>query len=94
MEELKDKITPDQQSKLEAEISRLEDAVKTENADTIKSALDQFQKAWAEISQSLYQQQGAPNPDMGGNPDPNAQQASGAQQEKEKNVEDAEFKEV
>lgn len=94
MEELKDKITPDQQSKLEAEISRLEDAVKTENADTIKSALDQFQKAWAEISQSLYQQQGPPNPDMGGNTDPNAQQASGAQQEKEKNVEDAEFKEV
>ncbi len=94
MEELKDKITPDQQSKLEAEISRLEDAVKTENADTIKSALDQFQKAWAEISQSLYQQQGPPNPDMGGNSDPNAQQASGAQQEKEKNVEDAEFKEV
>jgi hypothetical protein len=31
---------------------------------------------------------------MGGNTDPNAQQASGAQQEKEKNVEDAEFKEV
>ncbi len=94
MEELKDKITPDQKSKLEAEISRLEDAVKTENADTIKSALDQFQKAWAEISQSLYQQQGPPNPDMGGNFDPNAQQSAEAQPEKEKNVEDAEFKEV
>jgi molecular chaperone DnaK len=93
MEELKDKITPDQKSRLEAEITRLVDAVKTDNADTIKSALDQFQKAWGEISQTLYQQQGAPNPDMGGNPEGDAQ-ASGGQQEKEKNVEDAEFKEV
>jgi len=94
MDELKDKITPDQKSKLEAEITRLEDAVKTENTEQIKSALDQFQKTWTEISQTLYAQQGPADPNMGANFNQGAQQPGGETGGKEKNVEDAEFKEV
>ncbi|MBN8546137.1 MAG: molecular chaperone DnaK [Ignavibacteria bacterium] len=94
MDELKDKITPDQKSKLESEISRLEDAVKTDNTEQIKSALDQFQKTWTEISQTLYAQQGPADPNMGANFNQGAQQPGGETGGKEKNVEDAEFKEV
>jgi molecular chaperone DnaK len=61
IEELKDKINPDQKARLESEISKVEDAIKTNNTETIKSATDSLMKVWNEISQQIYSQQGAPN---------------------------------
>ncbi len=61
IEELKDKINPDQKARLESEITKVEDAIKTNNTETIKSATDSLMKVWNEISQQIYSQQGAPN---------------------------------
>ncbi len=56
MEDLKDKIPSDIKPKLEAEISKVEDAIKTNNYDTIKSAIDSMNKVWNEIASTLYSQ--------------------------------------
>ncbi|GJQ31929.1 MAG: chaperone protein DnaK [Ignavibacteriaceae bacterium] len=93
MDENKDKITPDYKSKLESEISKLEDALKTDNAEQIKAAIDQFQKTLQEAYQNMGPQPGAADPGMGANFNQGAQGGQESAQ-KEKNVEDAEFKEV
>jgi molecular chaperone DnaK len=59
IEELKDKIPADAKSKLEAEITKVEEALKTDNTETIKSATEQLNKVWGEVAQNLYQQPGA-----------------------------------
>ncbi len=61
LEELKDKINPEQKSRLESEIQKVEDAIKTNITENIKSATDSLMKVWNEISQQIYSQQGAPN---------------------------------
>ena len=93
MDENKEKITPELKSKMDAEISKVEDAVKTENVDQIKSAIDQFQKSLQALYQNMAPQQGAADPGMGANFN---QGTPGGQEnaQKEKNVEDADFKEV
>ncbi len=80
IEELKDKMQPEQKNRLESEVQKLEDAIKTNNADTIKAATENLTKVWNEISQTLYQQQQAPGQQPG--PDFNAgQQGPTGQQE-------------
>lgn len=55
--ELGEKITEEQKNRLESEITKLEDTVKTNNIESIKKQIDEFQKVWGDISQTLYQQQ-------------------------------------
>lgn len=90
IEELKDKINPDQKSRLESEIQKLEDAIKTNNTDTIKSATDSLMKLWNEISQQIYSQQGAPSYQSA-----QSQGSSGTQtQDKKDDVQDASYEVV
>jgi molecular chaperone DnaK len=98
IEELKDKLPEDQKSQLEAEITKVEDALKTNNTETIKAATDSLNKIWGEISQQMYAQQGAegqPEPDAQG-----AQQDAGQQEEAndaksdEEDVQDASYEVV
>ena len=98
MEELKDKISDDAKSKLEAEITKVEDAIKTNVTETIKSATDGLTKVWNDISQELYKQQG---PEGAGQPGPEAprEQASNEEQstsdkKDDKEVEDASYEVV
>ncbi|MCF8241605.1 MAG: molecular chaperone DnaK [Melioribacteraceae bacterium] len=98
MEELKDKMPAESKSKLEAEIQKVEDALKTNDTDKIKSATDSLTKAWNDIAQNLYQQQG---PQPGEQPGAeNAQQPGSTSQESEskekseKEVEDASYEVV
>lgn len=96
MEELKDKIDPEMKSTLESQVKTLEEAVATNNYDTIKSAVEAFQKAWNDIATKLYSQPGAGTPppqDFGG--------AAGGPQpphteepKKEKDVQDASYEVV
>ena len=94
IEELKDKIPADAKTKLEAEITKVEEALKTDNTDSIKAATDELNKVWGEIAQNLYQQPGADGqPGAGPQPGPDA----GAQKEAakdEKEVEDASYEVV
>ncbi len=90
IEELKDKINPDQKSRLESEIQKVEDAIKTNNTDTIKSATDSLMKVWNEISQQIYSQQGAPNYQSA-----QSQSNAGSQtQDKKDDVQDASYEVV
>ncbi len=69
MDEMKDKIQPDDKTKLETVLGRLKEAVKANNVDEMKSAIDGVNKTWNEIAQKLYAQGGA---------QPGAEQAAGA----------------
>ncbi len=62
LKELGDKIDSPSRGKLEAAVGRVREAVKTENANEIKSSVDALNSIWSEISSKMYQQgQGAPN---------------------------------
>ena len=99
MEELKDKIPADAKAKLETEIKRVEDALKTDNTDAIKSATDGLTKVWNEIAQTLYQQQG-PQEQPGAGPqqaggEPSGQSTGSETKSKDdKEVEDASYEVV
>jgi molecular chaperone DnaK len=94
IEELKDKIPADAKSRLEAEITKVEEALKTDNIDTIKAATDQLNKVWGEIAQNLYQQPGAEGqPGAGSQPGGDQGQKQEAPKD-EKEVQDASYEVV
>jgi molecular chaperone DnaK len=93
LEELKDKFTGDQKSRLEAEIKKLEDAIASNNNDQIKSATDSLNKVWSEMAAQLYQQPGPGAPQQPGDAnqaDPSAQSGK----PEDKNVQDASYEVV
>lgn len=59
LDEIKDKISADDKTKLEAEIKKVEDAISSNNTDQIKSAAESLNKSWSEIASKLYSQSGA-----------------------------------
>ncbi|MFO7527054.1 MAG: Hsp70 family protein, partial [Ignavibacteriaceae bacterium] len=91
LDELKDKIKPDDKSRLEAEIKKVEDAIASNNVDQIKSATDELNKTWSEIASQLYSQSGGPEQTAtpGGQ-----EQASGKTDEGKDNVQDASYEVV
>lgn len=101
MEELKDKIPADVKARLESEIKKVEDAVATNNLDTIKASIEAMNKVWNEIASNLYSQSSAGQPDAGpqGGPqgfDPGQQQQPPKQESKpdDKEVQDASYEVV
>jgi molecular chaperone DnaK len=98
MEELKDKIDPETKSTLESQVKTLEEAVATNNYDTIKSAVDAFQKTWNDIAQKLYAQPGAgappPPQDFGGAAGGPQQPPHTEEPKKDKDVQDASYEVV
>ena len=99
IEELKDKLPEDAKSNLEAEITKVEDALKTNETEAIKAATDSLNKVWNEISQQMAQAQGAqgqPGADAGQEAQQDAgnqQQASDAKADEEE-VQDASYEVV
>jgi len=53
-----DKISDGDKETVRAEIEKLKEAIKSDNADTIKSATDEFHKKFYEVSEKLYRSQG------------------------------------
>ena len=53
-----DKISDGDKETVRGEIEKLKEAIKSDNADTIKSATDEFQKKFYEVSEKLYRSQG------------------------------------
>ena len=90
LEELKDKVNPDDKAHLESEIKKVEDAISTNNTDQIKSATESLNKTWSEIAAKLYSQQG---PQPGGS-QPGQEQASGKPEDGKDNVQDASYEVV
>ena len=96
IEELKDKLPADSKGKLETEITKVEDALKTNDTDAIKSATDNLTKVWNEISQQIYSQQGPQGQQEQEAPGAEAHQEAGPTEEKkdDKEVEDASYEVV
>ena len=71
LEDMGDKLSAEDKSNLEAEISRVKEALKGQDVEHIKTASDALTKAFYAVSEKLYQPQGgAAGPDMGGAPGP------------------------
>lgn len=97
IQELGDKIPADAKSRLESEITKVEDALKTNDVDTIKSATDGLTKVWNEIAQNLYQQQGptgAQEPPHDHTADQQSQEQQSSQKKDDKEVQDASYEVV
>lgn len=93
LEEMKDKLSSESKSRLESEIKKVEDAIASNNTDTIKSATDSLNKVWSEVASQIYQQQGAPQ----GQPGAGEYQQEAPKEEaksNEKEVQDASYEVV
>lgn len=94
VQELGDKLTPDSKSRLESEITKVEDALKTNDSEKIKSATDNLTKVWNEVAQQLYQQQGS-QPGQQTAQDQNAgQQQSSSDKKDDNDIQDASYEVV
>lgn len=62
LEDLKDKLSTEQKGKLESEILKVEDALKTNDSDKIKAATEALTKVWNDVAQDIYKQQ-SPGPE-------------------------------
>jgi len=89
IQELKDKLTPEQRSRLESEIQKVEDALKTNDTDRIKNSADALTRVWNEIAQNLYAQQGAYS-----QANPGSQTKSDGTGKDDKDVQDASYEVV
>lgn len=90
LDELKDKVNPDEKARLETEIKKVEDAIATNNSDQIKSATESLNKTWSEIAAKLYSQQGS----QPGGPQPGPDQSSAKPEDGKDNVQDASYEVV
>lgn len=65
LDELKDKLKPEAQGKINDAVSELENALKGTDTAVIKTAIDVLNKVWSDASTEMYQNQ-APPPTEGG----------------------------
>ena len=56
IKEMGEKMDPADKGRLEESLKKLQEANKTDNVDSMKSAMDELTKVWQEVSQKLYQQ--------------------------------------
>ncbi len=90
MTDLGDKLSADDKSAIQMEVDRVKEALKGTDTDMIKQASDNLSRKFGEVSSKIYQQQGAPDMNMGGNPNMGGQAQSGPQGD----FVDADFTEV
>jgi molecular chaperone DnaK len=89
MTEMKDKLTADQTSKLEAEIKKVEEALSSNDTGRIKPAIESLNKIWNDIASELYKQTSAgPQPDAG------SQQSSAGEPKGKEEAQDASYEVV
>jgi molecular chaperone DnaK len=93
LDELKDKFTGDQKSRLEAEIKKLEDAIASNNTDNMKSATESLNKVWSEMASQLYQQPGPGAPQQPGDSNQSGPSDQSGKPE-DKDVQDASYEVV
>ncbi|NOY06078.1 MAG: molecular chaperone DnaK [Chlorobi bacterium] len=88
LEEFKDKISADLKSRIEAQVGKLEEAIKGGNITDIKTEMEALNKAWNEAATQMYQQaQTSEGQQAGAQAGPEAGDGG-------KNVEDADFEVV
>ena len=80
LQELGDKMPADGKARIEAAAEKLETALKGGSIDDIRTAKDELDRAWSEVSQKMY---------SGG--EPSASSSTNASNEEKKDVEDADY---
>ena len=93
LDELKDKVTDEEKTKVEEACKALEEVLKTDNKEDIEAKTKALEEAFSPIAQKAYEQTqaGAAQSEAGAD----GAQAAGEQNKKaDKNVVDAEFEEV
>ncbi|HUX83672.1 MAG TPA: molecular chaperone DnaK [Chitinophagaceae bacterium] len=96
LKEYGDKIPPDKKAPIEAALSQLREAHKTQNLAGIDSSMAELNKSWTAASEELYkagQQAGPAGPQQDGHPD-ERQETQGGEQGGESTVTDVPFEEV
>ena len=88
LKELGDKVDEESKNKIEAAVGRVKEALKTENVDELKSAIEGVNQVWNDLSSKLYQQQ-----QTAGEPEQPGADA-GAETKDEKDVEEADYEVV
>jgi molecular chaperone DnaK len=92
LKELGDKVSGDQKQKVEKAVENTKEAIKSDDVDRIKSAVEDLTKEMHAISTILYQQQAQ---QQQGQQEPQGEQQAGQQEEKkDETVTDAEYKVV
>ncbi len=89
LEELKDQLKPDDHSKIESAVGRLEAAMKGSDLNEIRSANDALTQTWSEVSTNMYQQA---DPEAGA--DGGQQQAGPDAEKDDSDVETADYEVV
>ena len=92
LEELGDKVSNEERTKVEAAVSDLENAVKGGNSDDIKKKLDDMYKAMEPISQKIYQEAAAQQQSAGAGPQPGEQKSQESSAGKDGDFVDADYK--
>jgi len=94
IQELGDKMPVDAKSRLESEITKVEDALKTNDSEKIKSATDELTKVWNDVAQQLYQQQPPSQGEQQSAQDPTAGHQQSSQKKDDGEVQDASYEVV
>jgi molecular chaperone DnaK len=94
LKELGDKISAPAKEKIESAKEKLKEAMGSNNAVTIKAAIDTLNEAWNEASQQMYQQATASGQGPGPGGPAGGQQQAPPPQADEKKVEDAQYEVV
>ena len=95
LKEFEDKLDPELRSKVQVALDRLKDAIKTDSAASLKTAMDEYNTVWSEASSQMYSksteggpQDGQQTGEAGSQPGPDG--SAGA----DPNVENADFEVV
>ena len=96
LKEFESKLTPENIAKIQQALDRLKEAAKSDNAATLKGAIEEYNKIWAEASQAMYSQSKAsgPDPNAQQQEQANTQQPGGSSKPDDGKVENADFEVV
>jgi len=94
LNELGDKLSPDDKSGIQAEVDKVKEALKGTDIDMIKMASDNLSKKFGEISSKLYQQPGSQNMNASGASNMGGASGMGGQSGSPNDFVDADFTEI
>lgn len=89
--EMSDKLGADEKGRLEAAVGRVKEAVKSDNAEEMKSSTDALTQVWNELSSKMYEAKEAAGQDQ---PPGEPVEANAEQETKDEKVEEADFEVV
>ena len=95
LKDLEGKIDPADKEKLETSISKLKEVMKTDDIEVLKTATEEHNKIWHEVSQKMANAAGAQEgPQAGADPSQQQQASQKPQQKEKEDVENADFEVV